>query len=296
MYRTWLETFELPSAADDILFTVGLRETCYNGLYPFGLFPDKELCEISCSPVTIFYGRNGCGKTTLLNVIAEKTGAERHSEFNGSGLFPQYVEMCRMRMKRRPETCQILTSDDVFDYVLNMRTLNAGIDMRREELFEEYYEKKNSHVKLTSMQDYEAYKESQTAKRRTKSRYTRERLPEPVTMHSNGENAMRYFIEKIGENGLYLLDEPENSLSVTKQLELASFLYDSARHFGCQFLIATHSPILLSMKDALIYDLDETPVTTRKWTELENVRTWFRFFEAHREEFLKQGPENDPTQ
>ena len=288
MYRTYLEKFWLPSAKNDTDFTVGFQETCYNGLYPFGLFPDKEIREISFSPITVFYGRNGCGKTTLLNVIAEKAGAVRHSEFNGSGLFPQYVKMCYLRMRRRPETCQILTSDDVFDYVLNMRTLNAGIDRRREELFEEYYEKKDSNVKLTSLQDYEAYKETQAARRRTKSRYTRERLPEPVTMHSNGENAMRYFIEQIGENGLYLLDEPENSLSATKQQELKDFLFDSARHFGCQFIIATHSPILLSMQDALIYDLDEAPVTTKRWTELENVRTWFAFFEAHREEFLKE--------
>ena len=290
MYKTYLEKFWLPSAKNDTDFTVGLMETCYNGLYPFGLFPDKEIEQISFAPVTIIYGRNGSGKTTLLNVIAKKTGAVRHSEFNGSGLFPQYVDMCCLRMKGNPATCQILTSDDVFDYVLNMRTLNAGIDMRREELFEEYYAKKNSNRKLTSMQDYEAYKESQMARRRTKSRYTRERLPEAITMHSNGENAMRYFIEQIGENGLYLLDEPENSLSVAKQQELRDFLFDSARHFGCQFVIATHSPIILSMKDALIYDLDEAPVRTKQWTELENVRTWFEFFEAHRKEF-REGQE-----
>jgi predicted ATPase len=96
-----------------------------------------------------------------------------------------------------------------------------------------------------------------------------------------------YFTNKIQENGLYLLDEPENSLSPERQMELVKFLEDSVRFFGCQFVIATHSPVLLSMKDALIYDLDSNPVQTRKWTELENVRRYFDFFEKHRDLFLE---------
>ena len=60
---------------------------------------------------------------------------------------------------------------------------------------------------------------------------------------------------------------------------------DSARHFGCQLVIATHSPVLLAMQDALIYDLDAHPVATRDWTQLENVRLLRGFFEEHRAEF-----------
>ena len=84
---------------------------------------------------------------------------------------------------------------------------------------------------------------------------------------------------------LYLLDEPENSLSPERQLELARFLHDSARFYNCQFVIATHSPFLLAMPGARIYDLDAEPVTTRKWTELENVRATWEFFQQHRNEF-----------
>ena len=84
---------------------------------------------------------------------------------------------------------------------------------------------------------------------------------------------------------LYLLDEPENSLSPEKQQELIKFLEDSARFFGCQFIIATHSPFLLSMKNAKIYDMDENPVDIKKWTELENVRTYYEFFKKYEREF-----------
>ena len=106
-----------------------------------------------------------------------------------------------------------------------------------------------------------------------------------VKEYSNGESAFLYFTEKIGDNGLYILDEPENSLSPKRQMELMEFIEDSARFFGCQFIISTHSPFLLSMKEAKIYNLDENPVKVRRWTELENVRTYYEFFNKHKEMF-----------
>ena len=124
------------------------------------------------------------------------------------------------------------------------------------------------------------------AKSKTQSRFVKDRLARNVDMFSNGESAMKYFTDHITEDALYLLDEPENSLSIAFQMELSKYISDSARHFGCQFIMATHSPVLLSIKDALIYDLDETPVETKKWTELDNVRRYFNFFEEHRSEFL----------
>ena len=106
-----------------------------------------------------------------------------------------------------------------------------------------------------------------------------------VREHSNGESAFLYFNDKIKENALYLLDEPENSLSSEKQIELQRFLVDSARFYGCQFIIATHSPFLLAMKGAKIYDLDEDPADVKKWTELGNVRAYYEFFREHQSEF-----------
>ena len=106
-----------------------------------------------------------------------------------------------------------------------------------------------------------------------------------VKEYSNGESAFIYFTEKIKENGLYLLDEPENSLSPKRQIELTKFIEDSARFFGCQFIISTHSPFILAMHGAKIYDLDENPVDIKKWTELENMRTYYEFFKKYESEF-----------
>jgi predicted ATPase len=71
-------------------------------------------------------------------------------------------------------------------------------------------------------------------------------------------------------------------------MELMKFLEESARFFGCQFIISTHSPFLLAMRGAKIYNLDENPVSEERWTNLENVRTYYEFFKAHESEFKGQ--------
>ena len=184
-----------------------------------------------------------------------------------------------------PKESRIITSDDVFDFMLNLRSINDGINLKREQLFADYLEDKYSHFQMKSLDDYERLKKVNMAKRKTQSRYVRENLMDNVREHSNGESAFIYFSEKINENGLYLLDEPENSLSPERQQELLRFLQDSARFFGCQFIIATHSPFLLSMGGAKIYDMDEEPVDVKRWTELDNVRAYYDFFKKHEHEF-----------
>ena len=288
MFCTYINKLTLVSPGAEDSFLQNQRRTCYNGVYPYKIFPEKELRQIQLAPITVFYGSNGSGKSTLLNVLAEKAKVMRHSAFSGGAFFQQYVDGCRLEGRGIPEASQILTSDDVFDYLLNIRYLNDGIDARRNELFEDYLDRKYASHRLRSLSEYDDWKESYDAKSKSQSQYVRERLMRNVDMFSNGQSAMKYFVDRISENALYLLDEPENSLSIELQQELCEYLYASARYYGCQFIIATHSPVLLSMKDAYIYDLDATPVQKRKWTELENVRRYFEFFEQHREEFLEE--------
>jgi predicted ATPase len=237
-------------------------------------------------PVTILYGGNGSGKSTVLNIIAEKLGLTRDTLYNRSNFFEDYTRMCSFEVEQRiPRYSRIITSDDVFDFMLNLRSLNEGIDRRREDLFEEYLEAKYSDFRMKSLDDYEQLKKVNAARSKTQSKFVRANLMDNVREHSNGESAFLYFSEKIKEKGLYLLDEPENSLSPERQQELLKFLEDSARFFGCQFIIATHSPFLLSMRGAKIYDLDEEVVDVKRWTELKNVRAYYEFFQRHEREF-----------
>ena len=282
----YLHDFSFPDEDMEFEFFMKIKRTCYDSFYPFKILSRNGFETIVFEPVTILYGGNGSGKSTALNVIAERTGIKRDSIYNKSNFYPDYVNMCEMQLKEDiPENSRIITSDDVFDYMLNIRNINEGIDQKREKLFEEYLDAKYSHFQMKSMADYEQLKKVNTARSNTQSRFVRNELMDNVREYSNGESAFLYFTEKIGDNGLYILDEPENSLSPKRQMELVKFIEDSARFFGCQFIISTHSPFLLSMREAKIYNLDENPVRVRHWTELENVRTYYEFFKRHENEF-----------
>ena len=283
----YLTRFTFPDAERESSFFIDeVKRTCYDSYYPFGVLSARELSCLDFEPVTILYGGNGSGKTTALNVIAEKLRLQRDTLYNRSSFYEDYLRMCDFESRGElPPESRVITSDDVFDYMLNLRALNEGIDRRREELFQEYLTDKYSDFKYRTMADYEQLRKVNLARSRTQSRYVRQRLMDNAREQSNGESAYFYFTSKIRENALYLLDEPENSLSPARQMELTQFIEDSCRFYGCQFIIATHSPFLLAMQGARIYDLDEAPVRRKKWTELPAVRAYHEFFHQHESEF-----------
>ena len=282
----YLKSFTFPNEDQEFRFILSIKRKCYDSFYPFRILSKNDFQRIDFEPITILYGGNGSGKSTALNVIAETLGITRESLYNRSNFYEDYMSMCDWEVVAEiPAESRILTSDDVFDYMLNIRSLNEGIDAKRDELLQEYLDVKYASFKVKSLEDYEQLKKRNQTKSVTQSQYIRKNLINTIREYSNGESAFRYFTEKITENGVYILDEPENSLSPQKQLELIRFIEDSARYFGCQFIISTHSPFLLAMKGAKIYDLDAYPVSVKKWTELESVRCFYDFFKAHEREF-----------
>ena len=292
----YLRSFSLASADDEDGFVLSypyqLEMQCYSheNVYPFKLFPQKGLRELTFEPVTMLCGGNGSGKSTILNVIAEKLGLEHSSPFNDTPYMKDYLSFCGYelapRVRRIPDGSRKITSDDVFDFLLDLRAINEGVDRRREELFREYEQtKEDPMIPLRSLADLEDLRRRNEAKNKTKSVYVSKRLPKELDGRSNGESAFDFFTERISENALYLLDEPENSLSAKLQGELVRFIEDSVRFFNCQFIISTHSPFLLSMRDAKIYDLDTVPVRERRWTELSNVRAYYELFLERGSEF-----------
>ncbi|MCH5264819.1 MAG: AAA family ATPase [Lachnospiraceae bacterium] len=283
----YLKSMTFPNADREHDFIMSVKRTCYDSFYPFRILSRNDLYRLDFNPVTILYGGNGSGKSTVLNVIAEKVNVRRDSIYNKTNFFPDYVTLCQTNIEHTiPENSRIITSDDVFDYMLNIRNLNEGIDVKREKLFDEYLDSKYSKFQMKSIADYDQLKKVNDSRRKTQSAFVRDSLMQNIRELSNGESAFGYFTEKIDEDGLYLLDEPENSLSPKRQLELVNYLEDSARFFGCQFIIATHSPFLLAMREARIYNLDKEPVEVERWTELENVRIYYDFFKKHEDKFL----------
>ena len=144
-------------------------------------------------------------------------------------------------------------------------------------------------VKLTSLDDYEALRLQVLARSKSVSRrqFIRRTVGQEVKLNSNGETALSYFEQKLKNDTLYCLDEPENSMSPKMQLDLTAMLEKMARFCGCQFIIATHSPFLLSMAGARIYDLDASPVDIKNWWELENTKIYYDFFMKHQNLFQR---------
>ena len=287
----YLHRFSLPSEGAELHFLTDSREnrrTCYTSRYPFGIFFGREVPTLELEPVTILCGGNGSGKTTVLNLMGEKLSLRRGTVFNRSSFFGDYLDLCRAEtapaFRDAREHSRVITSDDVFDYLLDLRYMNENIDHRRRELLAEYADARYAKFQMRSMEDIDRLRQVVDAQRRTGSRYVRDRVMNDVVEKSNGESAFAFFTKEIQEEGLYLLDEPENSLSPRLQRELVGFLEDSAGFYRCQFVISTHPPFLLAMRGAKIYDLDSVPVQSRPWTELEHIRAYWQFFQDHRVE------------
>ena len=99
--------------------------------------------------------------------------------------------------------------------------------------------------------------------------------------YSNGETSMQYFDAYLQPDALYLLDEPEVSLSPANQVKLAEEINKLARLLGCQFIIATHSPFMLGTLQAKIYNIDLKEYEVVTWSKLENIRYFYDFFKTH---------------
>ena len=283
----YLKKFELPNRDREENMLMNDCRTYIQGVYPFNIFPNKELQDISFAPITIFYGGNGRGKSTLLNVIAEKIKATRNNPFVGGERFESYLRLCQCEMTNNiPYEIKTISSDDIFDYVLNIRRINHGLYNRRSEVAKEYITGKYRSAR--EITDYQEMVDAVDARRKTMSRFIRDKvIVKDIQEQSNGESALMYFASYITDNGLYILDEPENSMSASMQIKLAKFIEDSARFFNCQFIIATHSPFILGIKDAVIYDLDSKPAIIKEYANLENMRVYYDFFKLHAAEFEK---------
>lgn len=296
----YLSEFHLRSSDNEQSFFMGFCRTCYDSYYPFQFFPrQKELAEVEFSDITIFCGSNGSGKSTLLNIIAESLGLKRDTPYNKTDFFDPYISGCHYelnihdkgKMRDLMKVSRIITSDDVFKHIIGVRERNENLSFKRELIFDE---KRNMAMNgwqgprgfnADDPESIRAYRDYHAKFRQPASKYVRKNVGVDERTYSNGENGFKYFTDAIQPGGLYLLDEPENSLSAEMQLELVQYIQGMARFYDCQFIMSTHSPFILSIPFARIYNMDEVPVKTCKWTELPSVRLFYDFFMDHQKEF-----------
>lgn len=248
--------------------------------YPYNVFRKLTGEVLIFNNITVLYGNNGSGKSTLLNLMANKlkiTGAEEITN-NIYNKYPlDYISGCSYGLgenksdgesDRIPHSLYIKSEDILYEIK----------KIQQEAVLKEGYLYQHSRLGYTKEHLEKLKHSSQMFKQIEIMKFSNEK-------YSNGETSIQIFDEYLVPNGLYLLDEPETSLSPTNQIQLAEEINKLARFFNCQFIIATHSPFMLGTLDAKIYSLDAPLLRTYIWTELENVRFFYDFFKNRKNEF-----------
>lgn len=240
-------------------------------LYPYNVFRGKTGEHFLLDTITMFYGGNGSGKSTLLNLLALKLGIKGAEMPHFSKFVNQYLLELKVFFEEVEEGPYLRTLSEDSYYIKSEDILYEIKKIQQEAILAEGYLYKKKQLGMTNEQ-IKKHKSSYQMQQQI------ERILFAQEKYSNGETAMQVFEEYIVPGGLYLLDEPEASLSPKKQLELAAKITEAARFFDCQFLISTHSPLLLGGLEGTIYDMDQKNMLPKKWTELENIRVMAEFF------------------
>ena len=249
-------------------------------IYPYNVFAGKTEKLLLFRPITILYGNNASGKSTMLNIMANKLhldGKEyaTNNKYGNTSYFKKFVDECCFTLgededgrmvSRIPRNSRYIKSEDILYEIKKIQ---------QEQVLEDGYVYEHARRGMAKEQ----------VRNYRKMRQQLEIMKFAQEKYSNGETALQMLDDYMEPDALYLLDEPEVSLSPENQTVLAEKLNQMARFLKCQFIISTHSPFMLGTLNARIYNLDSKELEEARWTELENVRYFYDFFEKHREEF-----------
>ena len=264
-------------------FMLSNKQVKNPNIYPYNVFRGKYIEPFVFSPITVFYGNNGSGKSTLLNIIANKLQlkGKEYATSNSFGI----VDYCNAFSNE----CSYSLGEDDFGFVIKNLPRNSRY-IKSEDILYEIKKIQQKQV-LSDGMEYDYVQKGMTIQEAKdflsskEGRKQEEYIKFAQEKYSNGETSMQYFEEYLQPNALYLLDEPEVSLSPSNQVLLANGINKLARLLECQFVIATHSPFMLGTLNAKIYNIDTKEYDVVKWNELENVQYFYNFFKKHEQEF-----------
>ena len=197
------------------------------------------------TPVTFLVGENGSGKSTLLEAIAvscgfNAEGGTRNFTFSTRATHSELGEYITVAKRRYPRDGFFLRAESFYNVATNID------EMDEEPSFSPRLIDSYGGVSLHSQ--------------------------------SHGESFLALVQNRFGGEGLYLLDEPEAALSPTRQLTLLGEMYQLVER-DSQFIIATHSPILMAYPGARIYELSENGIASVEYRETEHYQLTRRFLE-----------------
>jgi predicted ATPase len=230
--------------------TFALDKSPTKTVYPFNLPVFHQTRKLAfTSPVTFFSGENGAGKSTLLSALAEKC---RIHVWEG---------MERTRYERNPY-------EGMFYKFIAIKWTNGSVP--------------GSYFDSEISKNFAAYLDEWAASDPGILEYFGGKS---LMSQSHGQSLMSFFKARYRFKGLYLLDEPETALSPGSQLELLNVLKEMGNAGHAQFIIASHSPILMACPGATIYNFDDIPIQQIAYKETEHYRV-YRDFMADPEQFI----------
>ncbi len=230
--------------ADSVFLRRPLETTSYlNSLPAVNWLKEHRL--MLDTPVTFLVGENGSGKSTLLEAIAvscgfNAEGGTRNFTFSTRATHSELGEYITVAKRRYPRDGFFLRAESFYNVATNID------EMDEEPSFSPRLIDSYGGVSLHSQ--------------------------------SHGESFLALIQNRFGGEGLYLLDEPEAALSPTRQLTLLGEMHQLVEQ-NSQFIIATHSPILMAYPGARIYELSENGIASVEYRETEHYQLTRRFLE-----------------
>ncbi|ATO49347.1 AAA family ATPase [Brevibacillus laterosporus] len=230
-----------------------LEERLLTEEYPFNIPLFRHLKHIDFTRnVTFFVGENGTGKSTLLEAIAYKIG---FSETGGS----------RNNILNEPESSRLGEHLRLswFPKITN------GFFLRAETFYNFATYIDELQIQNPEIDVYKSYGGKSLHKQ------------------SHGESFISLLMNRFGKKGIYLLDEPEAALSPSKQISLLKIISDLEREGSSQFIIATHSPILLGYPNATLFSFDGEAISEVEYENTDHYQIT-KYFLTNKDKFLKQ--------
>lgn len=248
--------------------------------FPFSVPAIRDLPTLSFThPVTFFVGENGSGKSTLLEAIAAAARLPTigSSETRADPTLVHQRELgdaLTLAWTNKRTTGFFLRAEDFFGFAKSLAKLRAELLTELDDIKREFADASPYARGLragpiqASLSDMER------------------RYGFDLDAQSHGEGFLALFRTRFVPGGLYLLDEPEAPLSPQSQLGLIRMIYELVQEGG-QFLIATHSPILLAFPGAAIWSFDEQPIASVSFASLDHANVTRDFLNAP-EQYLRR--------
>lgn len=244
--------------------------------FPFNILAVRHAGEIDINnAVNIFIGDNGCGKSTLLETLALKINLPLISG--------------HISNKNSFEAAHLLLPYLDIDWINNTQ---KGFFFRAEDFSHFIYQVESKRTSVNSFlaqlggELNETVLKSMGEGMNNQLQKMRKDYGEDMNAFSHGEAYLKILETRINGKGIYILDEPEAALSPSKQLALISLIMDMTKNYKSQFIIATHSPIIMGFPGALLYEIKEEGFNKTDFRDTEHY-TITRSFLENPDQFLR---------